>query len=180
MERLRLGYLAKSESQGLRRDMGELLEIKRQVREHLTQGEGPARTHVTSMPEHQAGRFPVPDWSTAAPQFHSQPQQQQFQQQQSQSPDPWISSVASPHFSFFNPLSGSQTSSSSSSVARPASSAGYPSSAAVQANAVPTPYHYFVHEAEVLAKVQGENKQQQQRNQSASGGRNQNSSVRAR
>ena len=61
MERLRLAYLAKSESQGLRRDMGELLEIKRQVRQHLQTAAGPLRTPVTAMPEHR----PQP-WTASA------------------------------------------------------------------------------------------------------------------
>jgi hypothetical protein len=120
MERLRLAYLSKQESQGLRRDMGELLEIKRQVREHLQHSAGPARTPVTLMPEHRPQAFSVPDWSTASPRFAAEP---------------------------FNPIP--QT----GGAARPAPHA---SSAAVQANAVPQPYHYFVHEKEIMHKVLSE------------------------
>jgi len=135
MERLRLAYLSKQESQGLRRDMGELLEIKRQVREHLQHSAGPARTPVTLMPEHRPQAFSVPDWSTASPRFAAEP---------------------------FNPIP--QT----GGAARPVPHA---SSAAVQANAVPQPYHYFVHEKEIMHKVLSESEGRAAAASSASRGR---------
>jgi len=131
LERMRLAYLAKAESQGLRRDMGELAEIKRQVRQHLQAAAGPQRTPVTALPEFGTHSLAgssggggngggglaasVPDWS-----------------------------AASPHFASFNPPPQQL----SASVPR--------SSLAAQANAVPLPYHYFVHEPEVLQKVRSE------------------------
>jgi hypothetical protein len=151
MERLRLGYLAKQESQGLRRDMGELMEIKRAVREHLAQSEGPKRTSVTSMPEHKPHAFAIPDWSTAAP----------------------------PHTLPFNPLADQQRPHAAPAV--PAAAAAFASSAAAQANAVPLPYHYFAHESEILAKVHSETaaaqQQQQQQSQSHSGSQRRSASA---
>ena len=92
MERLRVAYLAKTESQGLRRDMGELMEIKRAVRQHLQASQGPARTPVTAMPElapGASGALGVPEWS-----------------------------AASPHFASFNPVPQTQTGSAAGSIGR--------------------------------------------------------------
>lgn len=76
--------------------MGELMEIKRAVRQHLQASQGPPRTSVTNMPElapGASGPLGVPEWS-----------------------------AASPHFASFNPLPQTQTS-QAGSIGRPHPSA---------------------------------------------------------